>query len=375
MRKAIVQSAILVMLLLLGVILIEDNSGVASARDPLTAPRTEQERRTIAIYRESNEAVVFITAVSHSQVLDLFDLSLRLKPHAGTGSGVIVDGQQGIVLTNLHVVRSSIREDRLADKVEVTIASGRSYEARVIGADPDTDLAVLRIVKFDAPLTSVKLGDATRIEVGQRVLAIGNPYGLNRTLTQGIVSSLDRTLKSPSGTILRGLIQTDAAINPGNSGGPLLDMSGRLIGINTAIYSESGSSAGIGFAVPSDVIKRVLPELIRNGRVRKPDVGWVLLDTRLGPIVYQVFEGSPADTAGVQPVIRKSSGAFVARYYRDFDRAEIVTKINGESVQSKRQVEELLLRHGKSDEGMLVTLQSAGNPKKVRTIRLNPILR
>ncbi len=206
------------------------------ARDSVErASRSGEEQRTIDVYRQVNEAVVFVTTITLEY--DPFEFLMEYQPREGTGSGVIVDARRGIILTNNHVIGN-------AHRIEVTLADGKNYKASLVGTDPETDIGVIQIVDPPPSLTAVTFGDSSNVEIGQRVLAIGNPFGLSRTLTQGIVSSLDRTVKSPSGSILRGLIQTDAAINPGNSGGPLLDSDGRLVGINTAILSQSGDSAG-----------------------------------------------------------------------------------------------------------------------------------
>jgi S1-C subfamily serine protease len=297
------------------------------------APRSEEEQRIIDVYRKVNEAVVFITTITLT--MDPFDFYSAYEPQKGTGSGIIVDAQEGIVVTNLHVIGD-------AHRIEVTLANGKNLQAKLVGEDPQTDTAVLKLVSVPSNLTQVTTGDSAVLEVGQRVLAIGNPFGLNRTLTEGIISSLDRVVKSPHGALLKGLIQTDAAINPGNSGGPLLDTAGRLIGVNTAILSQSGDSAGIGFATPINQIKRILPQLVSKGRVLRPLFGWVLADTSEGPMVLRVMEGGAADRAGLEGIERQVEDVFLRGYVRDFARADLITHVNGRRVKSKDQIEDLV---------------------------------
>ena len=299
----------------------------------VSAWRSESEERIIKIYKQTNEAVVFITTISLT--VDPFDLFLEMEPREGTGSGVIVDAKKGIVLTNLHVIQD-------ADKIEISLANGQGYKARLVGFDKELDIAVLQLHNPSDNLVAIPFGDSSRLEVGQQVLAIGNPFALNRTLTSGIVSSLDRTVKNPNGFLMKGLIQIDAAINPGNSGGALLDMDGRLIGLNTAILSRSGDSAGIGFAVPINDVHRVLPELIATGKVLRPKIGWILVDTTQGPMVRRVVEGGPAEDAGVQPIERRVNDAFRQGYIRDFSRADLIMEVNGVPVHSVDEVQNLV---------------------------------
>lgn len=338
--------------------------GVESPSVPV-ATRTEEENRIIKTYKEVNEAVVFITTITLT--VDPFDLFLEVQPREGTGSGVIVDAQRGIILTNLHVIRD-------AHRIQILLADGHSYSARLLGYDQEFDIAVLQLHEAPRGLKQMEFGDSSRLEVGQRVLAIGNPFGLNRTLTTGIVSSLDRTVKNPSGVLMRGLIQTDAAINPGNSGGPLLDVDGRLIGINTAILSQSGDSAGIGFAVPINPLRLVLPELIATGKVLRPKLGWLLVDTDQGPMVRRVAQGGPADAAGIQPIERVVENVFVRGYVSNAGSADLIYKVNGERVRTKDDVERIVQGH-KSGTPLTLTLRRGGIRGAEREVRVTPVLR
>jgi S1-C subfamily serine protease len=229
-----------------------------TARGDLAA----DEKATIALFQKAKDSVVFIS--TRTEVVDVWTRNVFSVPR-GTGSGIIWD-DDGHVITNYHVIEN-------ASEATVKLADGRSFKAALVGASPANDIAVLKIgVHFKRP-PPVPIGSSGDLKVGQKVFAIGNPFGLDWSLTDGIVSALDRSLSGDDGNTIEHLIQTDAAINPGNSGGPLLDSAGRLIGINTAIYSPSGASAGIGFAVPVDTINRVVPQLIRHGRVVHPAPG------------------------------------------------------------------------------------------------------
>ncbi|NAZ35319.1 trypsin-like serine protease [Rubellimicrobium sp. CFH 75288] len=262
------------------------------------APEGSEEAATIALFRNARDSVVSIATSAARR--GLFGMVTAEVP-LGAGSGFIWDGN-GHVVTNAHVIRG-------ATAAVVTLADGRSFDARLVGRDERHDLAVLRIRGSDLP-PPLPLAPPEPPEVGARVLAIGNPFGLDWTLTTGIVSALDREIPGRGGTSIRGVIQTDAAINPGNSGGPLLDSAGRIIGVNTAIYSPSGGSAGIGFAVPVAAVQRVVPQLIRTGRYSPPSLGLVF-DPRLnalanrqglaGVVVLDVPSGSAAAQAGIEP--------------------------------------------------------------------------
>ncbi|MFQ5656214.1 MAG: S1C family serine protease [Candidatus Methylomirabilales bacterium] len=260
---------------------------------------SDVEQTIIRIYRDVSPAVVHITSTALG-----YDFFFNVVPQQGSGSGFIID-MGGYIVTNNHVV-----ED--ARSLEVTLASGRKVPARLIGRDPLNDLAVIKIHVPGEKLHVVRLGDSDPLQIGQLAIAIGNPFGLDRTVTTGVVSSLGRTLRTDSGREIRRLIQTDAAVNPGNSGGPLLNSRGEVIGINTAIFSPTGGSVGIGFAIPINTVKRVVSELIAKGRVSHPwlgisgltvtsEISRVLqLPVQRGVLVVRVVRRSPAAQAGIR---------------------------------------------------------------------------
>ncbi len=337
----------------------------AQAQTHTPAWRSAEEEYQIRAYRDTNESIVFITTISLS--VDPNELYFALKPREGTGSGCVIDAERGIIVTNLHVIQD-------AQRIEVTFANGQTSRAQLLGQDPETDLAVIQVAKPPLGLQALKLGDSSQLEVGQRVLAIGNPFGLNRTLTTGIVSSVDRTVKVNEQHTMRGLIQTDAAINPGNSGGALLDAEGRLIGLNSAILSRTGDSAGIGFAVPINQIRRVLPDLITRGRVARPRAGWALVDTKYGVFVERVVPQGPADNAGLQPVLRKVEQAFLTAFVRDYSRADMLVKVDGRSVRTRDEVEDALsnVEQGKT---IKLAVRRGGPNGALREVSLTPVLR
>jgi S1-C subfamily serine protease len=259
---------------------------------------TDDEENSIQIYENLNNAVVNITTVTFE-----YNWFLEPIPKEGTGSGSIID-QQGHILTNYHVVKD-------AQKLSITLADGEEYEGKVVGVDAENDLAVIKFNPRSKSLVAIPFGTSINIKVGQKVLAIGNPFALERTLTTGIISGLGRPVKTNSGLVIREMIQTDASINPGNSGGPLLNSRGQMIGINTMIFSPSGGSVGIGFAVPIDTAKRVVPDLIKYGKVQR---GWIdftpvqlfpalvryaKLPVSEGILVSEVEKGSNAAKAGL----------------------------------------------------------------------------
>ncbi|MEN8200916.1 MAG: trypsin-like peptidase domain-containing protein, partial [Thermodesulfobacteriota bacterium] len=281
----------------------------------------QDEQNTIEIFRSVSPSVVYITTSALRR--NLFSLNAVEIPQ-GTGSGFVWDAK-GRVVTNYHVVAD-------ANRIEVTMADNSTWKAVLVGAAPDKDLAVLQI---DAPsrlLRPIPVGGSVELQVGQKVFAVGNPFGLDQTITSGIISALGREIKAITGRTIRDMIQTDAAINPGNSGGPLLDSAGRLIGVNTAIYSPSGAYAGIGFAVPVDEVNRVVPQLIRSGRLIKPGIGASLADARLvkrlgieGVLVLGVEPGGPAHQAGIRPTEQFGS---------EVTLGDIITGVAGKEVRS-----------------------------------------
>jgi len=260
---------------------------------------TEDEGNNISIYRRVGPGVVNITSVVIQR-----DFFFNPVPREGAGSGSIID-TAGHILTNHHVIRDSTR-------LEVTLSDESKWPARFVGADPDNDLAVIKIDVPKEKLRVIPMGDSSKLKVGQKVLAIGNPFGLGQTLTTGIISSLGRSIRSEAGILIQDVIQTDAAINPGNSGGPLLDSTGKIIGINSAIISPTGASVGIGFAVPVNTAKRILPELIKKGYVSYPWIGvsvfplipefakFLGLKAERGAMISEIVKGGPAQRAGLR---------------------------------------------------------------------------
>jgi S1-C subfamily serine protease len=290
---------------------------------------TDDELNNIEIYERVNKAVVFVTSTTVE-----YNWFLEAQPQQGTGSGVIID-QEGRVLTNRHVIKD-------AQELSITLADGTEVDAKVIGEDPENDLAVVQFNPHGKLLTTIPFGSSAGLRVGQKVLAIGNPFGFDRTLTTGIVSGLSRPLQTEDGYVIRETIQTDAAINPGNSGGPLLDSHGELIGINSAIYSPSGASAGVGFAVPINTAKRVITELIRFGVVRR---GWIDVDyVPIFPALARVFRlsvqkgvlVSVARTNALQAGIRGGDQSKAVRYGRTiiFGGGDIIVSVKGQRVAS-----------------------------------------
>ncbi len=307
-------------------------------RGPLGADELAQ----IDLFKKTSPSVVHITSLGVQR--DLFSMNVQQVPR-GTGTGFVWDNT-GHIVTNYHVIQG-------ANGARVTLADQSSYDAQMVGFFPDRDLAVLRI---DAPrdkLPPIALGTSRDLQVGQRVYAIGNPFGLDQTLTLGIVSALGREIESFNSRTIKGVIQTDAAINPGNSGGPLLDSAGRLIGVNTQIASPSGASAGIGFSIPVDEVNRIVPRLIKDGRFVRPALGVSAAPANLqkalnlpkGVVIVQVGNGTPAARAGLQPFRRGSRGEVV--------QGDVITAINDEPVTDLDDMLALLERR---QPGETVTL-------------------
>lgn len=265
---------------------------------------TSDELKTIELYEKASPAVVYITSYKTEYVSYFFDVYPQTSE--GQGSGVIIDSKNGYIVTNYHVVGN-------ADRLTVTLNQEEAdWEATIVGVDPENDLAVIKIKDPPATLTAIKMGTSENLRIGQSVYAIGNPFGFDHTLTSGIISALNRNIKSSNGVLMEGTIQTDASINPGNSGGPLLDSSGNLIGINTMIVSPSSGSVGIGFAIPVDKVKDVVPQLVEFGYVKR---GWIdatflpvnrrlsralNLGTDTGLMVMQVAQNGEAYKGGLR---------------------------------------------------------------------------
>ena len=302
-----------------------------NAPAPVDADLTPEERVNIAVYEKVNRSVANIDTRSvRTDGFWLYEV-----PTQGAGSGVVLD-DQGHILTNYHVV-----EDARA--IRVTLFDGKSYEAAAVGADPRNDVAVLKIDAPPEDVFPVEFGDSSRLRVGQRALAIGNPFGLERTLSVGVISSLNRPLSERRGAFQQ-LIQIDADINPGNSGGPLLDSRGRMIGMNTVIASNTGQSAGVGFAIPVNAIARVVPDLIERGHVVRPDVGIAsVYETGEGLLIAELSEGGPAERAGLKGprlVVReRRQGPFVSLYrYYDRSAADLIVGVDGKATRSKDEL-------------------------------------
>jgi len=285
----------------------ESNTALAEDSGPRVSDPSavSDEQNSIEVYKAISPGVAFISTTSVQQ--DWFGNEQEGK---GNGSGSVIDAA-GHIVTNYHVVEG-------AQKLTVSFGGDKVYPATVVGGDPDTDLAV---IKIDPPagMTVVQIGDSDKLAVGQKVLAIGNPFGLDRTLTTGVISGLQRPIRARNGRPIDAAIQTDASINPGNSGGPLLDKYGRMIGINSQILSPAGGSVGVGFAIPANTAKRIIPQLIQFGEVRRPKLGASLpsvddlkqrgyrVPVDSGLLVYQVQPGGSADRAGIRGVTASGS--------------------------------------------------------------------
>ena len=320
-----------------------------AARGPLSG----DEQNNIAVFKAASPSVVNITALTVER--DLFSLNVQQVPR-GTGTGFVWD-DRGHIVTNFHVIQG-------ASAARVTLADQTSYRAELVGAFPDRDLAVLRVDAPKAKMPALPIGTSRDLLVGQRVFAIGNPFGLDQTLTTGIVSALGREIESATRRMIRGVIQTDAAINPGNSGGPLLDSAGRLVGVTTAIYSPSGASSGIGFAIPVDEVNRIVPRLIRDGRMVRPALGISggppaltrSLDLPKGVALVGVTNGGPAQRAGLEPFRRGRDGRVV--------QGDVITAVNDEAVSDLDDLLNALERFRPGDK-VTLTLWRGGQTRKL----------
>jgi S1-C subfamily serine protease len=313
---------------------------------------SSEEKDNVRIYQSANRGVVNITTKGMQQD-DMFMLSF---PTSGSGSGVVLD-KQGHILTNYHVV-----ED--ARQVIVNLFDGSSYRAEPIGVDPNNELAVIRINAPADKLFPIPWGDSSKLLVGMRVYALGNPFGLERTLTVGIVSSLNRTLKTDTKRTIRGVIQTDAAINPGNSGGPLLNRKGEMIGITTAIVTRSGQSAGIGLAIPANAAQRIVSDLIRYGKIQRPDIGINgVYELNGGLLVAQLAPNGPAQQAGVRgpKEFAERANGYITRGI-DRRAADFIVAVDGKKV---RTFDDLLSYVESKKAGDTVTLKVIREGKRM----------
>ncbi|HKU37411.1 MAG TPA: trypsin-like peptidase domain-containing protein [Polyangiales bacterium] len=322
------------------------------------APRTTlapEEKQRIELFERTWRSVVHITTLAVRT--DPFRLNVMEVPR-GTGSGFLWD-EHGHIVTNFHVIAG-------ADQARVTFADRSTVSARLVGQSARNDVAVLRVTGLPKSVTPLPVGTSRDLVVGQDVIAIGSPFGLDYTLSTGVISGLGREIMGAGGLPIGGVIQTDAAINPGNSGGPLIDSSGRLIGVNTAILSPSGASAGVGFAVPVDTVARVVPQLIAYGREVRPELGVSLADDSVterfglpGALVLGVAEGSPAQKVGMQPTLRDANGEIVL--------GDIITGIDGHDVRKSSDVLLQLEKHSAGDT-ITVNVVRGGEPKTLSVV-------
>ncbi|HEX9764995.1 MAG TPA: trypsin-like peptidase domain-containing protein [Candidatus Acidoferrales bacterium] len=348
-----------------------DAPAVARVESAVSAPvspasLSEDERRTVEVYRRASPAVVNITTRTVE-----WDFFYGATPGGGTGSGFIVS-EDGIIVTNLHVVQG-------AQQIQVTLSDRTSFTGRVVGFDPLTDLAVVQIEPKERKLPTLPLGDSNQLQVGQRVIAIGNPFGFQATLTTGVVSALQRTLPTRSGALIDEAIQTDAAINPGNSGGPLLDSQGRVIGINTLIFTPTGGSVGIGFAIPVSTLKLILTDLVRHGRPQRPWLGIrtievfpelaraLKLPVESGVMIADVVRGAPAAGAGLQG----SSRSEIIGRMRYPVGGDIIVAVDGQKVESVLDLNRILAKKRPQDS-IEVSFYRGGEK---RTLRVQLALR
>ncbi len=347
--------------LVLGLALVTASLSAFTARAQVPLPAvannarvlTDEERTNIAVYEAVNRSVVNINTKAVAAGLFLMEV-----PSEGAGSGIVLD-RQGHVLTNFHVVDG-------AREIQALLYDGSSHAAKVIGVDPATDVAVIKLEAPEAILHPVAFGTSNDLRVGQRVFAIGNPFGLERTLTTGIISSLNRSLPTRTGRTIKSIIQTDAAINPGNSGGPLVDSGSQLIGMTTAIASRTGQSAGVGFAIPVGTLTRIVPQLIAQGKVVRPDAGIArVYQSDAGLVVAELAPDGPAERAGIRgfKVIRerRRQGPFTVETTRvDRSGADLIVAVAGQAV---RNADDFLsaVESRNPGEQVLITVQREGH--------------
>jgi S1-C subfamily serine protease len=316
------------------------------------------EAATIELFRRVSTSVTFITSISLRQ--DWFSLDVQQIPR-GTGSGFVWN-DSGHVVTNYHVIEGS-------SAARVTLYDRSTWDAEIVGVAPQKDLAVLRIQAPTTRLFPIAIGSSRDLLVGQKVFAIGNPFGLDQTLTTGVISALGREIESVAQIAIRDVIQTDAAINPGNSGGPLLDSAGRLIGVNTAIYSPSGAYAGIGFAIPSNTVSWVVPELITKGRIERPTLGVQMLTAQVvpdlgveGALIVRVVPDSGADRAGLQGTLTDTVGRVRL--------GDVIVEVDGHPIHSSDDLV-LALERRQVGEMVEVTVLRNGRRRQV-AVELGP---
>lgn len=287
----------------------------------------QEELVSITVYERCNRSVVHIA----TKAVGLGSFA-QLKVREGSGSGSVLD-TRGHILTNYHVIEG-------ARQINVSLSNGSTYPAEIVGQDPDTDIAVLRIEAPPEYLVPLNFGSSETLRVGQRIYAIGNPFGLERTLSTGMISSLDRQIPSKAGRSMRSLIQLDVTLNQGNSGGPLINTQGQQIGMNTAIISSDGDSAGVGFAIPSSTILRIVPQLIQHGKVIRASIGISrVYETEQGLLIVNTVQGGPADEAGLQGVqlvkqVKKQGLFQVEHSYYDLSSADLIIAVGSERVKS-----------------------------------------
>jgi len=296
------------------------------------------EQGTIELFQNSADSVVFITT---TQRVRAYGSAVVSEVPTGQGSGFVWD-EQGHIVTNNHVVASITRG---TGRARVTFADGTVYFASIVGSSPENDLAVLQVESLEGDrFKAIPVGESGNLQVGQKVFAIGNPFGFDHTLTTGVISGLGRSIEAEDGRQIDDLIQTDAAINPGNSGGPLLDSSGRLIGVNSAIYSPSGAYAGIGFAIPSDMVNSVVTELIRHGEIKRPLLGVRVapptVNARLGregALIAEIVSGSPAEAAGLRPTVLNDE--------RQVALGDLIIEFGGKPIKNHGDLVKELFQH------------------------------
>jgi len=317
---------------------------------------TAEEKQNISIFKNSKNSVVFISI--RQQVVDYWRMDTFDIPK-GAGSGFVWD-KEGHIVTNFHVIKD-------ADKAIVTLRDGKKYKASLVGTAPSYDLAVLKIQPLKKILKPLSLGNSRELKVGQTVYAIGNPFGLDWTMTKGMISALERSMHATNGKSIKHMIQTDASINPGNSGGPLLDSAGKIIGVNNMLVSPSGASAGIGFAIPVDTVKRVVSSIIKKGFYERPKIG-IMIDGRInalykhlkqkkGVVVVDVVRNSSAEQAGLKPIYLSSQGSI------DFE--DVIEKIGGKKVNDIEGLYTILDEY-KSGDSIELKISRKGETRSVQ---------